>query len=71
MAPVPAVIDSPAGEALKVPPVVPIIVGFTSAPFEQKFAAGYEIVALGAGTIVTLTVAVASGQGDVPVTVYV
>ena len=61
ISPVVALIDKPAVEEY-VPPVDPVSVTDAVPPFEQYGEPAYEIVAAGNAVIVTLVVAVTTGQ---------
>jgi len=62
IAPVDALIVSPAGLALYVPPALPVCVTLTGPALLQYGVPAYEIVALGAAVIVTDVVVLNSAQ---------
>lgn len=70
MAPVEALMDKPAGNAVNVPPEVPVKLTDCAAVSDlQNGLPKYAIVAEGDALKVTATVAVTFGHGEVPVTV--
>jgi hypothetical protein len=71
MAPVAALIVNPAGEAVYVPPAVPVRVTFCTVALLAQKGPAYEIVALGAVVMVTLAVVVNAAQPPAAAIVYV